>query len=80
MITQKALGANIRLKRKRRYLTQEKVVELMKEKGFTCSRSILSKSENGSRAITALELVALCEVYSVSIDEITMQKQIQRGW
>lgn len=73
MITQYELGASLQHLRKKRYYTQEMVVALMREKGFSFNRSMLSKCESGFRNVTALELVALAEIYSVSIDMITKQ-------
>lgn len=63
------IGANIRKFRLKNQLTQEQTVTKMQLLGIDISRSIYSQIECGKYNIRVPELLALSEIFSVSIGD-----------
>ena len=60
-------GERIYQARKERKLSQEKLAELMRQRGVDVDRMAISSIENKVRAVTDYELVALSDIYGVSL-------------
>jgi len=66
---EREIGKRIRAFREERGLSQLKLVEALKEKNINMSRETLSKIENNSRSISAVELKAIASVLGVQLDD-----------
>lgn len=84
MITPDIIGERIKVAREKINMSQVELCEGLKKRGLSISRETLSKIENGSRNLAAIELKILCDALSISteellqdIDEFKMPKQIQ---
>ncbi|MEZ0536617.1 helix-turn-helix domain-containing protein [Caldicellulosiruptoraceae bacterium PP1] len=62
------IGLQIKNFREEKGLSQNEVVERLAEKGINMSRETLSKIENGNRALSAMELNAICKVLNIDIN------------
>ena len=60
-------GERIFQARKERKLSQEKLAELMRQRGVDIDRMAISSIENRERSVSDYELVALSEIYGVSL-------------
>ena len=60
-------GERIFQARKERKLSQAKLAELMQARGVDVDRMAISSIENKVRAVTDYELVALSDIYGVSL-------------
>ena len=60
-------GERIYQARKERKLSQAKLAELMQARGVDVDRMAISSIENKVRAVTDYELVALSDIYGVSL-------------
>ena len=63
------MGKKIKAIREEKKLSQSKVVEKLVQYDINMSRETLSKIENNSRSISAIELNALCKVLDVDIKD-----------
>lgn len=63
------IGANIRKFRMKNKLTQEQTVAKMQLLGIEISRSSYSQLECGLYNIKVAELLALCEIFHVNIED-----------
>lgn len=63
------IGKKIKAFREERGLSQSKVVEELAQLGINMSRETLSKIENNSRSISAIELKAISDVFGVDIED-----------
>lgn len=63
------IGKKIKEIRGEQKLSQSKVVEKLEEYGIHMSRETLSKIENNSRTISALELNTICKILNTDIGE-----------
>lgn len=63
------IGSNIRKFRKKNNLTQEQTVARMQLLGLEISRSSYSQLECGLYNIKVSELLALCEIFHVNIED-----------
>lgn len=63
------IGANIRKYRMQNKLTQEQTVAKMQLLGLEISRSSYSQLECGLYNIKVSELLALCEIFHVNIED-----------
>ncbi|MBB6632062.1 helix-turn-helix domain-containing protein [Clostridium algidicarnis] len=68
MLTSEMIGVRIKNFREGKKISQQSVVESLKELGITMSRETLSKIENGNRTISAVELKAICSVLDVAVE------------
>ena len=64
------IGKNLLKLRKQNKMTQEQVVAKIQLLGSGMSRATYSKIETGTRNIKASDIVALAQVFDVSIDEL----------
>ena len=62
------IGLKIKAIREARRLSQIEAVERLAEKGINMSRETLSKIENDSRTVSAVELNAICKVLNIDIN------------
>ncbi len=69
------IGKRIRSFREDKGLSQLKLVEALEERGIKMSRETLSKIENNSRSISAVELKAIADVLGVDIDEFFHEEE-----
>ena len=60
-------GERIFLARKERKLSQGKLAELMHQHGVDIDRMAISEIENRTRTVTDYELMALSDIYGVSL-------------
>lgn len=74
MITKELIGERIKQYREAKEITQQGMVDALKEKGFVISRETLSKIENGNRSVSAVELTKICDVLGVKIEDILDDK------
>lgn len=70
------LGKKIRAIREEKGLSQLAVVEKLVEQDINMSRETLSKIENNSRSISAIELNALCNVFNVDIGDFFHKEEL----
>lgn len=63
------IGKKIKEIRGEQKLSQSKIVEKLEEYGIHMSRETLSKIENNSRTISALELNTICKILNTDIGE-----------
>ncbi len=64
------IGANIRLLREHRDITQEKLSDLLKQCGCDITRSALAKIEVGQRHIYPDEIILFKKLLGASYEEI----------
>lgn len=64
-----SIGSKIKQIRQEKNMSQEFVVERLSELDVIMSRETLSKIETNKRSISAIELDALCNIFSVDISE-----------
>lgn len=69
------IGKKIRAFREEKGLSQLKLAEALEERGIKMSRETLSKIENNSRSISAVELKAIADVLDVDIDEFFHEEE-----
>jgi transcriptional regulator with XRE-family HTH domain len=70
MLTSEMIGGRIKNFREGKKISQQSMVETLKELGITMSRETLSKIENGNRTVSAVELKAICSVLDVAVELI----------
>lgn len=68
MLTSEMIGVRIKNFREGKKISQQSMVESLKELGITMSRETLSKIENGNRTVSAVELKAICSVLDVAVE------------
>ncbi|QAA33551.1 helix-turn-helix domain-containing protein [Clostridium manihotivorum] len=68
MLTSEIIGGRIKDSREEKKISQQLMVDKLKDIGISMSRETLSKIENGNRTVSAVELKAICLVLSVDID------------
>lgn len=67
-------GETIRRERERRFWTQGKVAELVRDRGIGCHNTTIAKLEAGERPARIDEIVALADVFEVSLDVLLDRK------
>ncbi|MEF9992332.1 MAG: helix-turn-helix transcriptional regulator [Romboutsia sp.] len=70
MITKELIGDRIKQYREVKEITQQDMVDALKNKDCAMSRETLSKIENGNRSVSAVELSKICDVLDVKIEDI----------
>jgi transcriptional regulator with XRE-family HTH domain len=70
MLTREIIGERIKQYRENKGITQQDMVDALKNKDCLISRETLSKIETGNRSISALELSAVCEVLETRVEDI----------
>ncbi len=64
------VGANVRIWRKRRRMSQQTLSNKLELLGVYVCRGSVSRIEDGSRTVTDIELLAISRVLHVSINEL----------
>lgn len=72
MLTSVIIGGRIKESREDKKISQQLMVDRLKDLGISMSRETLSKIENGNRTVSAVELKAICSVLDVDV-EIVLQ-------
>ena len=75
MTKEHEIGKKIKAIREEKKLSQSKVVEKLVQYDINMSRETLSKIENNSRSISAIELNALCKVLDVDIKDFFQDEE-----
>lgn len=70
MLTSEMLGKKIKNLRESKKISQQLMVERLKEVDIAISRETLSKIENGNRSISAIELKGFCSVLGVDVEAL----------
>ena len=70
MGTKNVIGAKVEILRKQKGLTQKDLAKVMVKKGVSISSTGLSKIESQNRMVSDIELVALSEIFEVSVDDL----------
>lgn len=70
MLTKELIGERIKQYREVKEITQQDMVDALKNKECIMSRETLSKIENGNRSVSAVELSKICDVLGVKIEDI----------
>lgn len=66
-----SIAKNIRLFRTKQQLTQKRLAEILSDTyGLSVDHGIVSKIENGDRKVSADELLALSQIFRVTLDEL----------
>lgn len=68
MLTSEIIGKRIKDLREQNKISQQSMVEDLKNIGVAISRETLSKIETGNRSISAIELKAVCSVLKVEAE------------
>ena len=71
------IGKRIRSFREDKGLSQLKLAEALEERGIKMSRETLSKIENNSRSVYAIELKALSKVLDVDINDFFHEEEAE---
>jgi len=75
MLTSVIIGGRIKESREYKKISQQLMVDRLKDLGISMSRETLSKIENGNRTISAVELKAICSVLDVDVEMILEDKE-----
>ena len=70
MITREIIGGRIKEHREEKKISQQLMVDKLKELEIVMSRETLSKIENGNRTISAVELKAICVALDLTVEQI----------
>ena len=75
MTKEHEIGKKIKFAREKKKLSQSKVVEKLAEYDINMSRETLSKIENNSRSISAIELNAISNILDVDIRDFFQDEE-----
>lgn len=70
MIDFNIIGERIKKQRNSEGISQKRFAQLLEEENISMSRETISKIENGTRAVNAIEIDAISRVLNVSLDEM----------
>lgn len=70
MLTSLIIGGRIKDFREDKKISQQLMVDRLKDLGISMSRETLSKIENGNRTVSAVELKAICAVLDVDVETL----------
>ena len=70
MLTSVIIGGRIKESRENNKVSQQLMVDRLKDLGVSMSRETLSKIENGNRTVSAVELKAICSVLNVDVESL----------
>lgn len=77
MLTTKLVGERIRDAREKKEISQKLFCSMLKECGVEISRETLSKIENGSRMISAIELKKIANVLCMNPESLLEEEEEQ---
>jgi transcriptional regulator with XRE-family HTH domain len=75
MINFNIIGKRIKEQRNLEGISQKRFAQLLDEENINMSRETISKIENGTRAVNAIEIDTICRVLNVSLDEMFEDKE-----
>lgn len=70
MLTSVVIGGRIKDSREDKKISQQLMVDKLKDLGISMSRETLSKIENGNRTVSAVELKAICLVLNLDVETL----------
>lgn len=70
MLTSVIIGGRIKESREDKKISQQLMVDRLKDLGISMSRETLSKIENGNRTVSAVELKAICSVLDLDVETL----------
>lgn len=70
MLTSVVIGGRIKDSREDNKISQQLMVDKLKDLGISMSRETLSKIENGNRTVSAVELKAICLVLNLDVETL----------
>ena len=75
MLTSVSIGGRIKESREDKKISQQLMVDRLKDLGISMSRETLSKIENGNRTVSAVELKAICSVLDVDVETLLQDSE-----
>ena len=75
MLTREIIGARIKEYREEKKISQQLMVEKLKELELIISRETLSKIESGNRTISAMELKVICSVLDLTVEGVLEEQE-----
>ena len=75
MLTCVIIGGRIKESREDKKISQQLMVDRLKDLGISMSRETLSKIENGNRTVSAVELKAICSVLDVDVETLLQDSE-----
>lgn len=75
MLTSVIIGGRIKESREDKKISQQLMVDRLKDLGISMSRETLSKIENGNRTVSAVELKAICSVLDQDVEELLQDSE-----
>jgi transcriptional regulator with XRE-family HTH domain len=75
MLTSVIIGGRIKDSREDKKISQQLMVDKLKDLGILMSRETLSKIENGNRTVSAVELKAICSVLDIDVETLLQDNE-----
>lgn len=75
MLTSVIIGGRIKESREDKKISQQLMVDRLKDLGISMSRETLSKIENGNRTVSAVELKAICSVLDQDVEALLQDSE-----
>ena len=75
MLTSVIIGGRIKESREDKKISQQLMVDRLKDLGISMSRETLSKIENGNRTVSAVELKAICSALDVDVETLLQDSE-----
>lgn len=75
MLTSVIIGGRIKESREDKKISQQLMVDRLKDLGISMSRETLSKIENGNRTVSAVELKAICSVLDLDVETVLQDSE-----
>lgn len=75
MLTSVIIGGRIKESREDKKISQQLMVDRLKDLGISMSRETLSKIENGNRTVSAVELKAICSVLELDVETLLQDSE-----
>ncbi|MFU0824776.1 helix-turn-helix domain-containing protein [Clostridium sp.] len=75
MLTSVIIGGRIKESREDKKISQQLMVDRLKDLGISMSRETLSKIENGNRTVSAVELKAICSVLDLDVETLLQDSE-----
>jgi transcriptional regulator with XRE-family HTH domain len=75
MLTSEIIGGRIKSFRENKKISQQLMVDKLKDLGISISRETLSKIENGNRTVSAVELKAISTVLDLDIETLLEENE-----
>lgn len=75
MLTGVIIGGRIKDYREDKKISQQIMVDRLKDLGISMSRETLSKIENGNRTVSAVELKAICSLLDLDVETLLQDSE-----